>query len=151
MNAQKKTEALLQRKEKATHTQKPGGHRRYTRGIICSAHGKGREHDFALFKRSELKVDESIELLADKGYQGIKALHENSFIPIKKKKGQKLSKEERDYNRDIGRKRICIEHVNGRLKRFRILAGLYRNRRRGFGRRFNLIAAICNLLLLYPY
>ncbi|MEM1369965.1 MAG: IS5/IS1182 family transposase, partial [Cyanobacteria bacterium P01_H01_bin.15] len=36
------------------------------------------------------------------------------------------------------------------LKRFRILVGPYRNRSRGFGRRFNLIAAICNLLL-FPY
>ncbi|MEM1367058.1 MAG: IS5/IS1182 family transposase, partial [Cyanobacteria bacterium P01_H01_bin.15] len=57
-----------------------------TEEIICSAHGKDREHDFALFKRSELKVDELTEVSADTGYQGIKAFHENSFIPIKKKK-----------------------------------------------------------------
>ncbi|MBD0310849.1 MAG: IS5/IS1182 family transposase, partial [Microcoleus sp. T1-bin1] len=37
-----------------------------------------------------------------------------------------------------------IEHVNRRLKIFRILSERYRNRRRRFGLRFNLIAGIYN-------
>ena len=35
-----------------------------------------------------------------------------------------------------------MEHVIGALKRFRILAERYRNRRRRFGLRFNLIAGL---------
>ena len=40
--------------------------------------------------------------------------------------------------------RIRVEHVIGALKRFRILAERYRNRRRRFGLRFNLIAGLYN-------
>ncbi|MDR2764965.1 MAG: IS5/IS1182 family transposase, partial [Tannerella sp.] len=39
------------------------------------------------------------------------------------------------------------EHAIGFVKRFRILSEHYRNRRKRFGLRFNLIAAICNLEL----
>lgn len=40
---------------------------------------------------------------------------------------------------------MVSEHINARLKVFRILAERYRNRRKRFGLRFNLIAAIYNL------
>lgn len=43
--------------------------------------------------------------------------------------------------------RIVAEHTNRRLKIWRILAERYRNRRRRFGLRFNLIAALVNLEL----
>lgn len=39
---------------------------------------------------------------------------------------------------------MAIEHVIRRLKVFRILTERYRNRRKRFGLRFNLIAAIYN-------
>jgi hypothetical protein len=39
------------------------------------------------------------------------------------------------------------EHINRRLKIFRILAERYRNRRKRFGDRFNLIAALVNFEL----
>ena len=28
--------------------------------VICTAHGKGKEHDFQLFKSSKIKLNESI-------------------------------------------------------------------------------------------
>lgn len=96
-----------------------------------------------------MRLCKSIDLLADKGYQGIAAFHQNSFIPIKKMGGRALSPLQRAYNRELAKLRIAIEHVNACLKRFRILAGPYRNRRAGFGRRFNLIAALYNLGLTH--
>jgi len=42
--------------------------------IICTAHGKGREHDFSLFKSSFVQLKSEIICLADKGYQGIRPL-----------------------------------------------------------------------------
>jgi hypothetical protein len=44
-----------------------------------------------------------------------------------------------------------VEHVNRRLKVFRILGERYRNRRKRFGLRFNLIAALVNIELLRSY
>lgn len=88
--------------------------------------------------------------LADKGYQGIAKVHSNSCTPIKKRRKTKLDKFERQHNRLLARLRVVAEHVNRRLKIFRILAERYRNRRRRFGLRFNLIAAILNSELAKP-
>ena len=112
--------------------------------IICTAHGKGKKHDFQLFKGSKIKVDKSIEILADKGYQGIKKIHNSSYTPKKKPKNKSLTSQEKEYNRELAKRRIYVEHVIRCLKIFRILAQQYRNRRRRFGLRFNLISGLYN-------
>jgi len=40
--------------------------------------------------------------------------------------------------------RVKNENAIGFIKRFKIIADKYRNRRKRFGLRFNLIAGICN-------
>lgn len=115
-----------------------------TGAIICIAHGKGRRHSWCLFKSSKVTLANTIKLLGDKGYQGIAKLHANSQIPTKKPKSCNLSQVQRQENRTLASERIIIEHVNRRLKFFRILSERYRNRRRRFGLRFNLIAGIYN-------
>lgn len=115
--------------------------------ILCTVYGKGRQQDFGLFKESGVEFAEEVEVFADKGYQGIAKLHANSFTPVKKPKGGKLSAKQKAYNREIGKLRIAIEHVFARLKVFRILSQRYRNRRQRFGLRFNLIASLYNLEL----
>ncbi len=35
--------------------------------IICLKHGKGKTHDFKLFKNSGIKLSELLKLIADKG------------------------------------------------------------------------------------
>lgn len=112
--------------------------------VICTAHGIGKEHDYQLFKRSQVKPLSLIEILADKGYQGIKQIHSLSYTPFKKPKKKPLSLSKKEYNRELARQRIYIEHVIRCLKIFRILAYPYRNRRRRFGLRFNLIAGLYN-------
>jgi hypothetical protein len=112
--------------------------------IICLSCGAGRCHDFALFKASGVHMHPEIASIQDSGYQGIAAYHANSYVPKKKPKDGELSSLERQYNRALGRERIGIEHVNRRLKVFKILSGRYRNRRRRYGLRCNLLAAIYN-------
>jgi len=75
------------------------------------------------------------------------AFHPNSQTPVKKSKLHPLSPEQKASNRELSRKRILIENIIRRLKIFRILSERYRNRRKRFGLRFNLIAAICNIEL----
>ncbi len=119
--------------------------------IICTAFGKRRVHDFRLFKsRHRLPMLPQQLCLADKGYQGIAKLHSNSCTPTKKPRKAKLDNCERQHNRLLAQWRVMAEHVNRRLKIFRILAERYRNRRRRFGLRFNLIAAILNFELALP-
>jgi len=113
--------------------------------VIATAFCEGRKQDFALFKASRTVLDASILGLGDSGYQGIDKLHPNSRTPKKKSKHHPLTDEQKAANREISRVRIAVEHVIGRLKVFRILSERYRNRRKRFALRFNLLAAICNM------
>ena len=112
--------------------------------IICTAFSNGKTHDFSLFKKSKLEMNEKLELLGDKGYQGIKKIHTNSRTPLKKIKNKKLSQAEKVLNRQLAKDRIIIENIHRSLNIFRILSSRYRNRRRRLGLRFNLIAGIYN-------
>lgn len=86
----------------------------------------------------------NIQLLADKGYQGVLKLHANSQTLKKKPKQATLDEADRRYNRTLAQRRVIAEHVNRRLKIWRILSERYRNRRKRFGLRFNLIAGVYN-------
>ena len=90
-------------------------------------------------------IDELIKLLADSGYQGIIEIHENSQTPIKKRKNQELTPEEKEYNRQLSKLRIVIENVNRRIKRFKIMCDRYRNKRKRHGLRMNIICGLHNM------
>jgi len=83
-------------------------------------------------------------LLADSGYQGIKACHKKSQIPIKKKKGRLLTAEEKAHNKSLAKKRILIENVNRRCKIFRIVKDIYRGKHKNYSLTWNLVAALVN-------
>src|SRR5512138_33170 len=102
------------------------------------------KHDFQLFKDDGSDFADHLCILADAGYQGLADLHENCQTPFKKSKYHPLTKNEKQKNRALARKRIVIEHIFRKLKVFRILSERYRNRRQRFDLRFNLIAAIYN-------
>ena len=113
--------------------------------IVCVATGTGKTHDFALFKRTRLALLPQIVLLGNTGYQGVDMLHPNSWTPFKKTKLHPLTPKQKQQNRLLASCRVTVEHVIRTLKRFRILSSTYRNRRKRFGLRLNLLAAITNL------
>ena len=82
--------------------------------------------------------------MADLAYKGFKEIKSRLLISIKKPKNKKLSKEAKGINKEISRRRIIIEHINSKLKVFRILSDRYRNRRKRFGLRMNLMAGLIN-------
>jgi DDE superfamily endonuclease len=112
--------------------------------IIATAFGCGKEHDFALFKRSKTHLLPETLGLGDSAFQGMTRRHTNSKTPKKRSKAHPLSQQEKAANRELARERIVAEHIIRCLKVFRILSERYRNRRKRFGLRFNLIAAIYN-------
>lgn len=71
-------------------------------------------------------------------------IHANSETPKKKTKKNPLTKEDKKKNRELSRIRVFVENVIALIKRFKIIADKYRNRRKRFALRFNLIAAIYN-------
>lgn len=117
--------------------------------IVHVAFGTGREHDFKLFKRTTKKINPDIKMLADSGYQGIGEILKNSITPKKRSKKHPLSSEDKEMNRLISTIRIAVEHVNCQLKRFKILAGRYRNRLDTFAKRAILICNLYNLELMW--
>ncbi|MDI1279281.1 transposase family protein [Methylobacter sp.] len=106
---------------------------------------KGRPHDFSLFKGSGLLLYPDALLLADSGYQGMHKHHQNSALPIKKKKGQRLSTEDKAHNKALSKQRIFIEHINRRCKIFRIVKEVYRGKHKNYSLTWNLVAALVNL------
>jgi hypothetical protein len=101
-----------------------------------------------MFKESKVRIHPDIKLVTDSGYQGIKKIHANSELPKKKTKKDPLSKEDKKKNRELSSERVLNENVIGMLKRFKIIADRYRNRRKRFTLRFNLITGIYNWEIL---
>lgn len=118
-----------------------------TRRILCLAHDKGRRHDFRLFKKSKVRFHPQAKALVDSGYQGLQKLHAQTEMPKKRSKKNPLTKADKSKNREISAERVPCENVIAVLKRFKIISDRYRNRRRRFGLRFFLIAALYNIEL----
>jgi hypothetical protein len=116
-----------------------------TRQLICTHHGRGPTHDFSLYRRSRLEPHESLEVPADSDYQGLQKLNsERAWRRRTKPRKFELTEEQRQSNRELASRRVVVEHVIRSLKIFRILAERYRNRRKLFLLRFNLIAGLYN-------
>ena len=118
------------------------------RQIICTSFSNGKRHDFRLFKESKVRAKPETFIETDTGFQGIAKIHANSLLPKKRTKRIPLSKEDKLRNRAISSDRVLNEHIIGSVKRFKIVADKYRNRRNRFGLRFNLICGILNFELV---
>lgn len=118
-----------------------------TTQVICTNFANGRKHDFRLFKESKMLIHHKVKVITDTGYQGIQKMHNNSELPKKRNKKNPLTKNDKTNNRRLAIERVLNENVISMLKRFKIISDKYRNRRKRFGLRFNLIAGIYNFEL----
>jgi len=112
--------------------------------IICVNTSQGKEHDFSLFKKSKLAILNRVKVMADLGYLGIDKFHKNSVLPKKKSKNYNLTDNDKKENRVKASKRIFVEHINAKIKTFQILKQAYRNRRKRYNLRVNLICGLIN-------
>ena len=112
--------------------------------VICTNFSNGKKHDFKLFKESRVRWTKETSALTDSGYTGIQKIQSRARLPKRRRKGKALTKEEKQESRARAAERVLNENVIGCLKRFKILSDRYRNRRKRFGLRFNLIAGIYN-------
>ena len=120
-----------------------------TKQIIGIYEEKGAVHDLEIFKRSGFHLLKNILLIDDKGYQGLNRYHFNSLTPYKKPKNSALTDYQKWFNTQISRYIIYIEHVNRRIKRFKILQYRYRNKHKKHLLRISLIFAFYNFELLF--
>ena len=114
--------------------------------IVCISGGKGRRHDFRVFKESGVRFGPSVKhVLADSGYQGLQKLCGAAVLPVKGSKKKPLSKADKAHNHGLASKRTRVEHLIHWVKVFPIFREPYRNRRKRFFMRMNLVSAIVNL------
>lgn len=112
--------------------------------VHVSKSSPGSVHDFAVYKDGP-PVHRDTRTFVDSGYQGLDKLHQATELPYKRTKTRKLDSEEKDYNTALSRLRVKVENVLAQIKTFRILSDRYRNKRKGYSLKFNIIAGIVNL------
>ncbi len=122
------------------------------RMLHLSASVPGRVHDDALFKRTRLaeQLPPTACLALDRGYDGAAAEDPDSRNrPAGEAAPQHrvLTRAERAFNRLQARRRIIVEHVRSRVKKYQVLVQVYRYRITDYNRRFRNVAALTNFRL----
>jgi len=89
----------------------------------------------------------------DLGYLGIEKdfPEQLSALPYKKKRNQQqqeLSQQEIEFNTILSKKRIVVEHTICRLKKYRILADMFRNKLRKYDRISDVVAGLVNYRIM---
>ena len=119
--------------------------------LDASATVPGSIHDKKLIDQEESvkKFPEKTVQRFDSGYQGIKADH-YIVLTIKKQRGQERSPLEKELNRANSKRRIVVEHALSRIKKFRVLSGLYRGAIAQYNTIFRSVVALLNFKLANP-
>ena len=93
---------------------------------------KGRRHDYDIYKENYPITPKKVVNVFDLGYLGVETDFPGqlSSIPNRKKRNRELSQEEKEYNMNHSKKRIVIEHTICRVKKYRIISDVFRNRLR---------------------
>ena len=123
------------------------------RGYIIhkANHKKGKRHDYDIYKNNHPVTPKQVVNVLDLGYFGVETdfPEQLSALPYKKKRNQQeLSQEEKEYNKIHSKKRIVIEHTICRLKKYRILNDVFRNRLRKYNRISNIVAGLVNYRIM---
>jgi hypothetical protein len=111
----------------------------------------GRRHDYKIYKKNHPDTPKDVESIVDLGFLGVEKDYPEkiSSLPIKKKKGnQDLTIEEKEYNRIHSKKRIVIEHTICRLKKYRIMSEVFRNRLRKYDMVSDIVSGMVNYRLM---
>ncbi len=123
------------------------------RGYILHKVGykKGRRHDYGVYKKNHPVTPKEVVNVVDLGYLGVETdfPEQLSALPYKKKRNQDLSQEEIDYNIIHAKKRIIVvEHTICRLKKYRIMSDIFRNKLRKYNKVTDIVAGLINYRIL---
>ena len=89
----------------------------------------------------------------DLGYLGVEkdTPDQISSLPNKKRSQKDLSHEEKGYNQNHSRKRIVIEHTICRMKKYRIMGDIFRNRLRNYDKVSDIVSGLVNYRILSSF
>lgn len=120
-------------------------------GLIVhqSATVPGPMADSMLLRRARLMVNlpAGTRVIWDAGYVGMDKIYPEFEVvtPFKRKKGQDLSEDEREFNHQVSKVRIVVENVICRLKVFRALGDFFRNPDSSHGLIAGVVSGLVNL------
>ena len=111
---------------------------------------RGRRHDYRIYKKNRPYLPKDVMSLYDLGFLGVeKDFPEQwSCLPIKKGKDHELTVEQKEYNKNHSAKRIVIEHVICRLKKYRIMNDVFRNRLRKYDKISDIVSGLINYRIM---
>ena len=91
-------------------------------------------------------IPEDVQVNLDRGYEGAEKRYpkNNIYKPKRAQRNHPLTLFEKLYNHIINKTRILVEHVIGRLKKYRIMSELYRNRRSSHADYLAVVAGLIN-------
>ncbi|MDN5847024.1 MAG: transposase family protein [Candidatus Nitrosocosmicus sp.] len=86
----------------------------------------------------------------DLGFLGVEKDYpeQRSSLPIKKEKGCELTVPQKEYNRNHSAKRIVIEHAICRIKKYRIMNDVFRNRLRKYDKISDIVSGLVNCRIM---
>jgi hypothetical protein len=118
-------------------------------GVIIhkTDHKKGSRHDYDIYKKNRPVTPKQVVNVFDLGYLGVGKdfPEQTSSLPNRKKRNQEPSVEQEEYNLGHAKKRIVIEHTICRMKKYRIMGDIFRNRLR----KYNVVSDIVSGLVNY--
>jgi hypothetical protein len=120
------------------------------RGFIihkANHHKKGKRHDYNVYKNNHPVTPKQVVNVIDLGYLGVETdfPEQLSALPHKKNRNQEeLPQEEKEYNKIHSKKRIIVEHTICRLKKYRIMSDIFRNKLRKYNRISDIVAGLVN-------
>ena len=111
---------------------------------------RGRRHDYRIYKKNHPDLPKDVMSMYDLGFLGVEKdfPEQLSFLPIKKEKGCELTTEVREYNKNHSAKRIVIEHAICKIKKYRIMNDIFRNRLRKYDRISDIVSVLVNYRIL---
>jgi len=115
---------------------------------LCG-HVPGRVSDHLLLRATGVmrRIPQGVVVVrVDKGYEGIEEEYPQVRIekPRKARRGHPLTVLEKIYNRAMSALRIPVEHAIGHLKKYRMLAGIYRGEAERYDESALVIAGLHN-------
>jgi hypothetical protein len=106
----------------------------------------GRNHDYKIYKANRPSTPKEVENVFDLGFFGVEKdfPEQKSSLPFKKKRNKPMPVEEKEYNRIHARARVVVEHTICRIKKFRIMCDIFRNRLKRYNRISDIVTGLVN-------
>src|SRR6476661_2318077 len=111
---------------------------------------KGSRHDYDIYKKNHPIAPKDVVNVFDLGYLGVEKdfPQQISSLPNRKERNLQSSEEQKEFNRGHAKKRIVIEHTICRLKKYRILADVFRNRLNKHNKIYDIVSGLINYRIM---